>query len=199
MRLAAAADRLVSAAVRLLRQHLRTLSRTAFFRLRRVRRAMQSKADPSDSGMEAQLPQGARQEFEKAAEFSINSTKCVVEGVEFVGNTRTRASFLRRQFADTIKAQSLRDIVISSRDSVQNLRDLGVFESIEAKIVLDDASKVQGAAAARVQVHLQEKRIFKLKATGTLGGSDGSGGVEATIGNALGCADIIAGHLECVP
>lgn len=159
---------------------------------------MQSKAEPSDSGIEAQLPQGARQEFEKAAEFSINCTKCVVAGVEFVGNTRTRASFLRRQFANTMKAQSLRDIVISSRDSVQTLRDLGVFESIEAKILLDDASKVQGAAAARVQVHLQEKRIFKLKATGTLGGSDGSGGVEATIGNALGCADIIAGHLECV-
>jgi hypothetical protein len=151
-----------------------------------------------DASFGAQLPQSAREEFEKAAEFSINSTKCVVEDVEFVGNIRTRSSFLRRQFASTITAQNLRDIVLSSRDSVQSLKDLGMFDSIEAKILLDETSKVQGAAAARVRVHLQEKRIFKVKALGTLGGSTGTGGIEATIGNALGVADTLAGHLECV-
>jgi outer membrane protein assembly factor BamA len=151
-----------------------------------------------DAGFGAQLPQSVREEFEKAAEFSINSTKCVVEDLEFVGNIRTRSSFLRRQFASTMKAQNLRDILLSSRDGVQGLRDLGMFDSIEAKILLDETSKVQGAAAARVQVHLQEKRIFKLKALGTLGGSTGSGGIEATIGNALGVADTLAGHVEYV-
>jgi len=157
---------------------------------------MASKDEAPDAAHEAQLPQSVRQEFEKAAEFSINSTKCVVGDVEFVGNVRTRSSFLRRQFASTLTARSLRDIVISSRDNVQNLRDLGVFDAIEAKILLNEGSEVQGAAAARVQVHLQEKRIVKLKATGSLGGSSGSGGVEATIGNALGFADILAGHVE---
>jgi outer membrane protein assembly factor BamA len=159
---------------------------------------MYSKTEASGTDIGAQLPQAARQEFEKAAEFSINSTKCVIEEVEFVGNIRTRSSFLRRQFANTMKAQSLRDIVVSTRDSVQILRDLGVFDSIEAKILLDEASKPPGAAAARVQVHVKEKRIFKLKANGTLGGAAGSGGVEAVIGNALGVADTIAGNVEYV-
>ena len=160
---------------------------------------MASKAEAPEAAHDAQLPQSARQEFEKAAEFSINSTKCVVEELEFVGNLRTRSSFLRRQFASTLTARSLRDIVISSRDNVQGLRELGVFDGIEAKILLNEGSELQGAAAARVQVHLNEKRIVKLKATGSLGGSSGSGGVEATIGNALGVADILAGHVEYAP
>jgi outer membrane protein assembly factor BamA len=145
---------------------------------------------------EALLPQRVRREFEKAAEFSINSTKCIVEDVEFVGNIRTRAAFLRRQFTSTMKAQSLRDIVISSRDCVQSLRDSGSFDAVEAKILLNESSEVQGAAAARVQVHLQEKRIFKLKATGSLGGSTGSGGFEAVIGNALGVLDTVTANVE---
>jgi hypothetical protein len=168
---------------------------------------------PSSSNTEAaaaapdaqfqQLPQGAREEFEKAAEFSINATKCVVDDVEFVGNVRTRASFLRKQFASTMAARSLRDIVVSSRDCVQGLKDLGMFHSVEAKILLADAdadaAKEPGTARARVQVHVHEKRIFKLRATGSLGGAAGSGGAEATVGNALGVADIIAGHAEYLP
>jgi hypothetical protein len=142
-----------------------------------------------------QLPQSAREEFEKAAEFSINATKCVVDDVEFVGNVRTRASFLRKQFASTMAAHSLRDIVVTSRDNVQALKDLGVFHSVEAKILLADAALEPGAACARVRVHVDEKRIFKLRATGSLGGA-AAGGAEATIGNALGVADTIAGHAE---
>ncbi len=164
---------------------------------------------PSNSNAEAaaaapgaqfqQLPQSAREEFEKAAEFSINATKCVVDDVEFVGNVRTRASFLRKQFASTMAARSLRDIVVSCRESVQGLKDVGMFHSVEAKILLADTAKEPGTARARVQVHVHEKRIFKLRATGSLGGAAGSGGAEASVGNALGVADIIAGHAEYSP
>ena len=114
---------------------------------------------------------------------------CVVNAVRVEGIQHTSQGLLDKATQPLLRAATLTDVVIGSRNVASQLQQLDIFDSVE--VILDSPAQASPSAFTLVDVVYRVKEGKRLKArTGaSFSGNEGAMDVSLAVKNGMGLAD----------